>query len=815
MKKKTRKLHVEPITADDVTTKTRIKPLHSRVEAAIRIERIVRGHLVRSRLVESQRIELHRQLRKWAYGCTEKLLQNGQLQDDGSQIIVDNAINISVTSRPNRKLTTWKQIRFYREQCRRKQIELEKHFANMRATYRQRVNERRAMVCEDRISFFREKFQRFLLSKEELAAATVQETNDNSADDERRSYERFLLYQAGLDQQKEAEQIRIIREDFFREDCRSLQLRQVDLDAAKLVVDLDLEWMRQEDLASHQRERVEREELQQLAIAEEEAHKIVAARGGRSYLHVKHEWFRGLPYDLRKRFSMPIVLAPPQIDTITDNDINNVVSVSNSENSNMDAVVAVSNAVSSTTTQAQPQSAAVVSGQHVPMTSIVEPQSAAIARLAQVDASFLSEMSVKDSCRLLSVLRSLRIERKAWHRRLLIHIADFERKHDALHVIRQDFARRKGTNRADRRAYQRQSMGQEKELLQLRASMIVCGRMLIELFKREVVLVGEVFDSSTEVAGPFPVPAHTTVASNAAAVINNLNDADSDLRSIGSTSSFVTSKHVPMTTMSEDHFPEPSESEPQTLLNITTESDTETMTLAADVVAAVIATAVENAMNMNKNNQNDEGEVVDVNAAAGSADEDPASTLLSSPMPMVATNLSINTDDLSPVKGSARKSLFSGASRTGSRGQSRMGATAAEWTKTDKVYVSSLRDFYCTTCAAEEFPGRRNKLSPFFEYRRRLVLGEKAIQNVGSIKRNVTASYFPAAPPAERCLDYGKKRKRNKPMLTTDFSDTESLSQSATRQFDGGSSIRSIRSMKVTNHPPTRSKPTLTLTNLL
>ena len=664
------------------------------------------------------------------------------------------------------------------------------------------------MVSEDRISLFREKYQRFLLLKEELAVATVQETNNNSADDERRSYERFLLYQAGLDQQKEEEQIRVFREDFFREDCRSQQLRQADKDAAKLIVDLDAEWMRQEDLASRQRELLEREALQLQSIAELEAHKIVAARGGRSYLHARQEWFRGLPYELRKRFSMPIVLALPEVDAISNNDVSNVISVSVSETSNTDAVVAVSNNVSRKgddppvpATQEQPQStSSSVSGKHVPINTM------AVARLAQVDATFLSEMSLKDSCRLLSVLRSLRVERKTWHRRLLVHIADFERKHDALHVTRQDFARRKGTNRADRRIYQRQSMGQEKELLQLRASMIVCSRMLIELFKREVVLVGEVFDSSTEVASPYPVPAHTAVTSNTDAAVSNMNDADSDLRSIGSTSSFVTSKHVPMTPTAEGYYPEPSESQPQTPLDQTlgqtldqrTESDTtETMALAVDVVATVIAMAIENTMHKNNQNEKDEEDVSA--AAAAAADDEPASMLPSLPMPMVATSLSIDTDDLTPVKGSGRKSLFSGASRTGSRGQSRQGTTAAEWTKTDKVYVSSLRDFYCTTCAADEFPGRRNKISPFFEYRRRLVLAEKAIQNVGSTKRNVTANYFPAAPPAERCLDYGKKRKRNKPMLTTDFSDTESFSQSATRHFDGGSSIRSLKVISCLN----------------
>ena len=213
-------------------------------------------------------------------------------------------------------------------------------------------------------------------------------------------------------------------------------------------------------------------------------------------------------------------------------------------------------------------------------------------------------------------------------------------------------------------------------------------------------------------------------------------------------------------------------------------------------MAAVIATAVENAMN--RGNQNEE-EGVEVYPAAVAADEEPESAHLSSPVPMVATSLSINTDDLSPVKGSGRKSLFSGASRTGSRGQSRMSSTAAEWTKTDKVYVSSLRDFFCTICAAEEFPGRRNKFSPFFEYRRRLVLAEKALQNVNTTKRNVTANYFPAVPPTERCLDYGKKRKRNKPMLTTDFSDTESMTLSATRHFDGGSSIRSLKVITYSN----------------
>ena len=71
MKKKNRKLQVKPLPGNDVTTtKPNIKTLHSRVEAAIRIERVVRGHVVRSRLVETQRIELHRQLRKWAFGCT-------------------------------------------------------------------------------------------------------------------------------------------------------------------------------------------------------------------------------------------------------------------------------------------------------------------------------------------------------------------------------------------------------------------------------------------------------------------------------------------------------------------------------------------------------------------------------------------------------------------------------------------------------------------------------------------------------------------------------------------------------------------------
>lgn len=48
--------------------------------------------------------------------------------------------------------------------------------------------------------------------------------------------------------------------------------------------------------------------------------------------------------------------------------------------------------------------------------------------------------------------------------------------------------------------------------MKLRASMILCGRFLIELLRREVVLVGEVFDFSAEPASPFPAPHPTSTA---------------------------------------------------------------------------------------------------------------------------------------------------------------------------------------------------------------------------------------------------------------------------------------------------------------
>ena len=381
------------------------RPLHSRMAAAVRVQCLVRGHLARRRLVTYHRVRLYQQLRSWASGRTEKLLDNSQLQDEESQRVVDTAIALATAASPppaDSTLTALKQIKFYARHCRHKQDELSAYFARVRALYRQRLEDRRAMATEDRISMFREKYQRFLDTTCEIAAEVMQDEKDAFMDEEVRLRERMLRYRARVEVEMEGERCRGEREVMFREDMRLQEVRKAEVAALRALLLVDGELMRQEDLLSRRLEDAYLEERRLQQVVADEETKVMRARDGIPIRRPPPSWFTGTPMPLNVRFSAPMRLG-------TD----------------------------------------------------------AAARLVVAEASLLSEIALKDKCRLLAVLRAVRVERKTWHRRLLSHVAEFERKHEMLRRTREAFTRKKFTSRADKKEHQRASTGYEHDLLQL------------------------------------------------------------------------------------------------------------------------------------------------------------------------------------------------------------------------------------------------------------------------------------------------------------------------------------------------------------
>jgi hypothetical protein len=249
---------------------------------ALRIQRVFRGKVARAWRTEQLRLLLLQDLRDWAVGNIQKLIERPTQLDIYTEDLIRKAIHL-VSTRPTRlrNVQPPRLIRIFRKQirvAREREVILN---AQAKARHVKMMEERALMAHHDREDLFKRHFRNVLAELEKQAAMEKELEKKREEEDAFLRKARAEVFHIVESMKLEGLLERSEREKMFREEYTLRRWNLIQRQRAQHWHDTDLHLMAQEDhLASRLRikEREERETRQTLMIEQKKVKDLLAAK---------------------------------------------------------------------------------------------------------------------------------------------------------------------------------------------------------------------------------------------------------------------------------------------------------------------------------------------------------------------------------------------------------------------------------------------------------------------------------------------------------------------------------------------------------
>jgi len=247
--------------------------------AAIKIQKVMRGYLTRGDLLNNERMKLIKMLRDWGFGKVSTLQERKEVQDYNTQGMIRFAAKLSaIASRPIKNLPSKEKLRGYMNGIILKQKELDKKHIIMKNNYMAEYKERELMRYEDsRMKFiycYEQIIDNYQSKLEKDRLEKLKRAKDYAL---KRQHWQMLQYAADKTNVEEGMR-KLERELMFLEDMRNTRIRKLEKEAKINALENERVRMIKEDMTM----RTIHSELsiieEQLQIYKYEAAKVVQAR---------------------------------------------------------------------------------------------------------------------------------------------------------------------------------------------------------------------------------------------------------------------------------------------------------------------------------------------------------------------------------------------------------------------------------------------------------------------------------------------------------------------------------------------------------